>query len=369
MKFSFYSLITIVCFLFAQNNTFAVVSNEDSKKPKYDSGNFYPANHKYISYTGRIDFENPEKPKFWAPGVYVQINYYGTSCTIVLNDNYLWNKYNNYFEVVIDGVFQQRISAKARKNKITVGKNLPIGNHSLLLCKNTESIIGYVELVGFIVQKLLPPDQKPKRKIEFIGNSITCGTGSDLSEIPCDSIHWHDQHNAYMSYGPITARALNAQWHLSSASGVGLVHSCCDMDYTISDIFGSIGFNQDTIPWNFNAYIPDVVTIALGQNDGIQDSTTFCNEYVRFIKSIRRYYPDATIICLTSPMADKKLTEVLKKYLSGIVQSMSNMGDNNVYSYFFTKSYNSGCDGHPDKTEHILIANELKQYIQSLMKW
>jgi len=91
----------------------------------------------------------------------------------------------------------------------------------LVICKNTEANIGYLELAGIRCRQLVKPAPKPARKIEFIGNSITCGTGSDLSVIPCGKELWEDQHNAYLSYGPITARAVNAQYHLSAVSVSG----------------------------------------------------------------------------------------------------------------------------------------------------
>lgn len=359
---SFYLILNLTC-----QKGFEVKAIDN--KPEHDSNTFYQADHEYISYTGRIDFSNPLKPKFWAPGTYIEIKYFGTSCTVFLNDNNLWNEFHNYLEVVIDDTIQSRILIADKDNKIIFGEDLMLGHHTLLLCKDTESNIGYIELLGFEVQKLLPPDKKPQRKIEFIGNSITCGTGIDKSEIPCDSGLWYNQHNAYMSYGPVAARSLNAQWHLSSVSGIGIMHSCCNMNYEIIDVYKNIGFNQDSTPWDFEKYIPDVVTIALGQNDGIQDSISFCEAYIHFIDIIRKYYPETTIICLSSPMADKKLTKVLKKYLTGIVQYMNESGDNKIYKYFFTRSYNSGCEGHPDKKEHTLIARSLALFIKDIMNW
>src|SRR3569833_1124563 len=100
-----------------------------------------------------------------------------------------------------------------------------------------------------------------------------------------------------MSYGPLTARALNAQWQLSAYSGIGLVHSCCDMKYVMPQVFDKVNMAADSIAWDFSKYIPDVVTITLGQNDGKQDSTLFCGEYVKFIKTVHSKYPKAHIIC------------------------------------------------------------------------
>src|SRR4029077_4929292 len=128
--------------------------------------------------------------------------------------------------------------------------------------------------------KLVKPPSKRIRKIEFIGNSITCGTGSDLSEIPCGKGKWQDQHNAYMSYGAVTARTLGAQYHLSAVSGIGLMHSCCNMNIIMPQVFDKISMRNDTIKWDFKMYQPNVVTVCLGQNDGIQDSATFCKNYI-----------------------------------------------------------------------------------------
>ena len=205
-------------------------------------------------------------------------------------------------------------------------------------------------------------------KIEFIGNSITCGTGSDQSDIPCGKGVLHDQQNAYLSYGPIIARQLNAQWSLGAVSGIGLIHSCCNMDIVMPLVFDKIDLWGGSLKWDFANYQPDVVTVCLGQNDGIQDSTIFCSAYISFIKTLRRYYPAAQIILLTSPMGDETLTPVLKRYLSGVKNVMWKT-DKKVDIYFYSKRYHNGCGGHPDLAEHILMAQELGAFIKDTMKW
>lgn len=326
---------------------------------------FFAADHPYIQYTGRIDFINPKLPRFWQPGVYISTKFTGPDCEIILNDEELWGKNHNYLEVIVDGK-AARLQTKAKRDTIRI-KNLSPGEHSLVICKNTEANIGYLELVGIRCKQLVKPDAKPVRKIEFIGNSITCGTGSDLTEIPCGKGVWQDQHNAYMSYGAVTARTLNAQYHLSSVSGIGLMHSCCNMDIIMPPVFDKISMRNDTIVWNFNNYQPDVVAICLGQNDGIQDSAAYCNNYIAFIKQLRGYYPKATIVCLTSPMADASLTTFMKKTLTAIVREVNKNGDEKVTKYFFSKQYHNGCDHHPDLAEHRLIANELTGFIKKKM--
>lgn len=281
----------------------------------------------------------------------------------------LYGKNHNYIEIVIDNKKPFRIKTAGKTNTIKAAGGLSAGEHTITICKNTESGIGYLEFAGLKCESLVRADDMPLRKIEFIGNSITCGAGSDLSRTPCGSGQWYDQHNAYMSYGPVAARSLNAQWHLSAVSGIGLVHSCCNMDVTMPQVYDKLNMRNDSIQWNFKKYEPQVVTICLGQNDGVQDSVTFCKAYAAFIKNIRKHYSNADIVCLTSPMADAGLTKVMKNYIDGVVAYMRNKGDNKVTKYFFSRQYNHGCGGHPDLTEHRQIARELSSYIKKLKGW
>jgi len=328
---------------------------------------FFEADHPLIQYTGRIDFSNPKKPKFWQPGVYIQAKFKGTFCEIVVNDEVLWGNSHNYITIVIDNGIPIRLKVKSHSNTIMAAQGLHEGEHTITICKGTESGIGYLEFVGLKCDALLP-STKPQRKLEFIGNSITCGMGADLSEVPCDSAQWYDQHNAYQSYGPTVARALNAQWHLSSVSGIGMIRSCCDMDITMPGVFDKINMRENKMAWDFKQYQPDAVTIMLGQNDGKQDSVAFCSVYVNFISSVRKQYPKAHIVCLTSPMANDTLRAMMKNYLNGIVQHV-NKRDKKVNKFFFSRSWNNGCGEHPDLNDHQLIAAELEGYLKTLLKW
>jgi hypothetical protein len=348
------SLVALIIFLFQQAQA------QDTVR--------YEASHPNFQYVGRIDFTNPAAPRFWSPGVYITATFQGDECYVLINDEQLWGKHN-YVSVAIDNLPARRIKLSGKTNKIKVAGHLDKGKHQLTICKSTESNIGYIEFAGLVCQRLLKPVTLPNRRIEFIGNSITCGTGSDQSTVKCGQGDWHDQHNAYMSYGPLTARALKAQWMLTAVSGIGLIHSCCKLDITMPVVFDKVNLGEDSLLWDFRKYQPDVVTICLGQNDGIQDSTAFCSAYVKFIVQVKKVYPKTMIILLTSPMADENLLPVLKRYINGIVSFENKNGNANVKSYFFSRRFNNGCDDHPDLQEHQMIADELAQFIGGIMNW
>ena len=326
----------------------------------------FAADHTSFQYTGRIDFSNPKAPRFWQPGVYVQARFSGIACEIKVRDQMLWGKSHNYVSIDVDGKVR-REKTTALENSIRIDSLSP-GEHTITICKSTEAGIGYMEFVGLACEKLLTPSKRPKRKIEFIGNSITCGTGTDQSIFPCGQGEWYDQHNAYESYGPTVARALNAQWHLSSVSGIGLMHSCCDMTIVMPQVFDKMNMRDNVGAWNFDLFTPDVVTVTLGQNDGKQDSLTFCKKYVDFLVQLRSHYPKAQLVCVTSPMADENLRRVLQQYLTGVVDHLRKK-DKKVTKFFYSRSWNSGCGGHPDLKEHQLMAAELTAYLKKLMKW
>jgi lysophospholipase L1-like esterase len=269
----------------------------------------------------------------------------------------------------------------AGQNRYVLAEGLEDREHTILVCKATEAAIGYVEFAGFNCHELLPAPEKPERKIEFIGNSITCGTGLDLSGIPCDSAEWYDQHNAYLAFGPLLARRLNAQWLLSSVSGSGIERNWNGLGPTLPQVYHNTYLRPDSANlWDFSGYVPDLVVISLGTNDfsdgdgkiprALPDSTKFVNAYLQFLKTVRKNYPQAVICCLSSPVMQGEKSRILQQYLETIVESMHNKeNDKKVSKFFFAKVYDHGCDGHPDRQEHAQMANELEPFLKQVMQW
>jgi hypothetical protein len=324
--------------------------------------NFLPT-HKAINYMGRVDFSNPLRPSFWQPGVSIDCVFKGDSCGVIVEDEIKWGTHHNYIEVVLDNK-ATRLKLSSKRDTIWAVATSKKNWHTLLVCKNTEANIGGLSFVGLLCKNLRVSKTAIVNAIECIGNSITSGTGSDQSDVPCGKGSWYDQHNAYKSYGMVLARKLNAQVHLSSVSGIGLMHSCCNLPVIMPTVFDKINMSENKISWNFARYQPSIVTICLGQNDGMQDSAIFVRSYVRFLQDLRKVYPAANFICLSSPMADANLKAFMVKTIKSVVTALTSAGDHKVSSYFFQKSYNAGCDGHPSLEEHEAIATELEIYLR-----
>jgi hypothetical protein len=322
--------------------------------------------HAAISFHGRFDFSNKSAPKVWAPGAYVQFAFSGSDCSITVIDEMKYGNHHNYIHVVIDGV-AKRMKLTGKFNRIAIAANLSDTIHQVTICKDTESAIGFIQFHEIICDKIVPITDKKQSIIEFIGDSITCGNGSDLSLSDCTTADWYDQHNAYDAYGPTIARTLGMNYLLSSVSGIGLTRSCCGTAYTLPDVYHAIDFNPMGEKWESSSQKPQIICITLGQNDGLQDENVFVERYCSFIKRLKMDNPMAKIVCCSSPMATEKLSDFHAQVLPKITQYFTNMNDTTVCCFLFKEHYRGGCDSHPTIQEHKLIANQLTAFLKELL--
>jgi hypothetical protein len=116
-------------------------------KPLQESKMYYGAGNSLIQYFGRIEKEDVSLPRFWSPGVYFKAKFNGDLCELLLNDEVLNGNSHNYVEVIIDNRKPVRLKTKWTNNKIKI-EGLSNNNHTITLCKNTESGTGYLEFAG-----------------------------------------------------------------------------------------------------------------------------------------------------------------------------------------------------------------------------
>lgn len=327
---------------------------------------FFKAANKAFTYTGRFVREKGMM-KAWSPGAYMQVGFEGSTVDLEIDDEKRFDAHN-YIHVIIDDTIEQRIALPAHENVIRLATGLKAGKHKLLICKDTESGMGYIAFKGLSCRKIfrLPIH---KRRIEFIGDSITCGNGSDTTQVSCANGTWYDQHNAYQSFGPVTARKLNAGWILSSVSGIGMTRSCCGLKITMPEVYDRINLDSGGPVWTFPETKPDLVIVTLGQNDGIVDSLIYCRKYEIFVRNLRKFYPSSTIVCCSSPMADDKLMEQMSRYIPAIEAELHKTGDLNVRSFIYKHHYRAGCFFHPTISQHEEISEELLPFLKEVTEW
>ena len=130
---------------------------------------FSPDNEK-IQYVGRIDLLNPKKPRLIGAGTYFMIRFKGKDCDLFLEDQGLYNNHN-YISIAIDGEYQGRIKVSKEKTRYCAARNLKGKKHTLLVCKDTESQTGYIDLTGILCSEIIPikiPSEAAKTELNNI---------------------------------------------------------------------------------------------------------------------------------------------------------------------------------------------------------
>ena len=334
-----------------------------------------------IRYSGRMDWKN-EKPVLISSASFVELSFSGDSCIIKMQ-NQNPDGLHNYISMELDGEYLGRMKIEGDDmQEYTITATKPESQHHLKIFKETEAQNGQVIFGGVKCNSLNELPSLPGKKIEFIGNSITCGMGADLEAIPCDAGVWYDQHNAYLAYGPRVARTLDAQFILSSVSGIGIYRNWNSNGPVMPDVYENTYLNTNTsIKWDFDKFMPDLVSICLGTNDfsdgdGINerlpfDSANYVSRYISFLKDIHQKYPKAQVCLLSSPMLSGEKADLLASCLNSIKEYLAANDPEMkpIAVYHFQTVVPHGCGYHPDINDHAEMAEELLPFYKEVMGW
>jgi hypothetical protein len=327
-----------------------------------------------IRYSGRTGFKADAAELYWS-GASVKIKFKGTEMSAVLKDQ----DTSNYYNVVVDEKVIAKIHPDSTKRTYQLATGLSEGKHTLELFKRTEWDKGKTWFYGFMPVKeasVLRAAKLPKRKIEFYGNSITCGYATE--DLKGDSPIGYFENN-YVSYAAITARHFNAQYSCVAKSGIGLLLSWFPL--IMPEMYDRLDPTDSTSKWDFSKYTPDVVVINLFQNDAwltqrpdfpefkhrfgtVRPSEeTIIQTYKTFVQNIRSKYPKAKIICALGSM---DATQKGSPWPGYIVKAVAELKDRSIYTHFFPYK---NTPGHPKVPEQQEMATSLITFIEQNIKW
>ncbi|MCD7709065.1 MAG: GDSL-type esterase/lipase family protein [Clostridiales bacterium] len=340
---------------------------------------FIPANDGRLRYSGRIDFDDPSAPVLVYAATYIKINFTGTSVKAELKNHR--NCWSNYMGYVLDGEKGKFLLPNDEKATYTIAEGLPDARHELMLYKRMDSC-HYVTFYGFELDdgaEVLPPPEMPRRRMEFFGDSVTCGEVSEAVDYVGkeDPVHDGEYSDSWCAYSWKTARKLDAEVHLTSQGGISLLDGTgyfADPYFLgMESSYDKIEYNPglgETKPWDFSLYTPHVVVVAIGQNDSYpydcmaedydgSQAVKWREHYKAFIEKLMEIYPRAHIILATTilghnPNWDKAIGEVCHA-----------IGSPRVTQFLYSKN-GCGTPGHIREPEAEVMADELSGYIRSL---
>lgn len=306
----------------------------------------------------------------------ITFSFIGNTCEIALQST---NEYGHhaYVSLELDGKYIGRLRVENQlKNypvKVTSNKK-----HILKIFKATEASTGGILFSGTNA-KLISTSVKEKKKIEFIGNSITCGMGADVIDIPCDQGEWFDQHNAYMAYGPVLSRNLDVDFQLSSVSGMGMYRNWNDeTESVMPNVYENLYLNNDASkPYNFN-FKPDIISIALGTNDFSEgdgkkerqpfNADKFVSNYLNFLEILYKNNPNVQIVLVNSPMVNGERDKVFTDCLQKVRDSFKDEKYKPIQIFKFSAVTPHGCTLHPDAEDHKIMASQYEPFLKKLLK-
>ncbi len=333
------------------------------------------ASNPEIEYSGRIDFSNPDAPRFSYSGVSIRANVDAAEIGVVLDDE----RGQNYFAIIIDKVYTGKLQTTAGKKTYTIAQFGKKSVHEVEMVKITEEMFGKVTFYGFDLGssgQLTPIADKREHLIEFVGNSITCGYGNEglLGQQFCA-----ETENHYMSYAAITARSLNARPLVASKSGIGIYRNYAGPSEGNEDCMSNFynrTFLYDAEPKFSFSEQPDLVCINLGTNDFNTpgtDTSKYIERYINLIEQMQSNYRKPEIVCLLGPMLEGETLNLARKCINEVVRRANILANGKVYFFEMTSQQADinglGTDYHPTVKQHILSARQLTTFISQLKGW
>ncbi|WP_300728573.1 SGNH/GDSL hydrolase family protein [uncultured Bacteroides sp.] len=336
---------------------------------------FVPASDPQIVYMGRTSHTYADSVRYTYPGVSILANFEGTSLRMKTRSN------SGYYMVEIDNHPAIKIGVHPDESIITLAEGLQDTVHSARIMYVIEGYELKPAFMGFYLdkgRKLAEAPKLPQRRIEFIGNSITCGYGVEADNP--NAPFAYETENHYYTYAALTARALNAQHLVVSRSGIGVYRNyngpkTGSKDDCMPKMYEQTLFMDPSEQWDHNRYTPDVLCINLGTNDTSLDNydqALLTDGYRRFVKHLRATYPQTKIVMTSGSMMSGKALEDAKKAMDTVADEMHRQGDNNIYRFDMspqTGELGYGANYHPSLRQQQKMANELTAFLKQLMGW
>ena len=341
-------------------------------------------NNSSLIYSGRIDVSDPFAIVWTYPGTFVRMKFKGTQLFIHVRNKH--NYWNNYLGVAEGDAQTKLLLPEEGEATIEIPLQTTQDNiHEVTIFKRQDAC-HELTILGFEINcntddecELLEASPLPPRRIEVYGDSVSAGEVSEAIDYvaKADPEHNGEYSNSWYSYAWIAARKLDAQLHDIAQGGVALLDNTGwyhEPDYIgMEQVWNKMRYNPDygTVKeWDFSKYTPDIVIVAIGQNDSHPDDymkTDYEGEkaknwrihYRQFLAKLRETYPDAWIICCTTLLQHDIGWDM------SISQAVLDIADKKISHCVFQRN-GKATPGHLRIPEAEEMAEELCHYIHSL---
>ena len=358
--------------------------------------NRYIINEKNVKLTGRGTYD--EDGIYWCAlsgsgfechftGSYLAITLVGDGAAEIPDNDLNWARYAIYVNGirVMEGLLNnfttvRKIEVIKAPQGVTVGADIKF----IKLSECAMSTVGIcpIECEG----EVAPIPAKPL-KLEFIGDSITCGYGVD--EYDANSKFRTATEDFTKGYAYKTGKLLDADVRAFSISGWGIISGYTEdetphddqllppyyekLGYSFQKFDDRDGWQPQDCSWDFTKYVPDLIIVNLGTNDASyckdndERKALYTEKYAEFLGDVHRCNPSSKLLCVLGIM-DDRCCDAMEKAVR-IFSEKSGFTD--IHTMRFTPhdgSLGYGADWHPSPATHDKSAKLLAEKIQKIMK-
>ena len=340
-----------------------------------DKRTTYPATDSRITYVGRT-LANEDGVSFDYSATYARVTF--TGCYVALRAS---SSEPIEFNLWIDHPFAAepdkviRIDSRDTTVVLYTSSKRDKKEHQLLIQRRVEGEHGITVFRSWDIDgELRQAPALAERQIEFVGDSYTCGYGTENS-VRTDPYTIETQ-NPAKTYAAILARYFGADYWTISHSGMGIARN---YNSKFAGWYMPDRYTQTFDMSRDSAWVaadhplrPQITVIYLGANDfstrmqpHIDD---YAAHYVRLLKQIKSNYGAAHPILCVAP----KVSELCIQY---VARAAHDAGMENVYftgvfeGIHLNTNENLGASWHPNYLGHQKIAYSLLPYVSTLTGW
>ncbi len=321
---------------------------------------------KYVRMKGRIVYKDGAAYLgFTNSSITVKVNGGPISMHITSVDNGTENR--PMLRLYIDGVKMRDIPVDDSDDTVLLA-SFDNDVHELTLVKITEAAMSHVAIHEIYADNglLEISSEDDRKKIEFIGDSITCGYG--VLAPPVSEYTVRDE-DGELSYSNFVAKGLDLDARWVSISGYGVyVDYQGNPELVLPKYYPYQNkYVDDTLPADYDEFKPDLIIVNLGTNDSghlhkPEIEQGFYDAYEKFLYYLREVHPEANILCVLGTLAPG-----FYKYVDKVLTKVKAQGFERIYGLELPEHdvANDGiADGHPSRFTHKKDADRIIKFIQ-----
>lgn len=310
--------------------------------------------------------------KFDWSGVTARLKFTGTTLSVTCSSTGI-AYYNVWVDKAPTAKSDFTFSVKDEQ-KVVLAEKLKKGEHTVIIQKRNEGDRGIATVSSFECDgEFLQGEPLRQRRIEVVGDSYTCGYGTESAGR--DEPFRVEEENCNLTYAAMLGRYFDADVTWVSHSGLGIVRNYADASSNTNMVkkYTQTFDMKEEPAWDASksSFIPDIVVIYLGTNDfsvGKQPLIgAWCENYATLLSEIRANYGEQVpILCVGS-----KVNEKMGYYVEEAVRrsGQKNIGWTCIYDTGINDTTDLGADWHPNYAGHRKVASCVIPYVSTLTGW